>query len=229
MSHGCGASRRECDQRERQAAPVYGDRRGSRGPPHCGCGLVETGRGAVPDHYFNVEGMGTPVLKQNYDKSAVLDQYWAEKTLCGRMWTSMASGDSGLLHEFDVDQAFAPTSRRCLALMDVPSDLACQIRPVWQSRTVPALSALLPVLPRRIPALGFTRLLRQPGEDLALSSIPTAASRRTNASPRKTGSSIDRDFGDADRPPSRGTFRARAGRHRWSAWTGSIQAARNEG
>ncbi len=51
----------------------------------------------------------------------------------------------------------------------MPSDLACRTRPVWQSRTVPALSALLPALPgvsqvrlRSAP----TRLLRQPSEEV---------------------------------------------------------------
>ena len=81
-------------------------------------GSGEAGRGAVPDHYFNPAGMGTPALKQNYEKAALLDPQWAEKTLCGRLWVSMASGEGGLLHEFDVDQAFAPTCKRCLALMD---------------------------------------------------------------------------------------------------------------
>lgn len=57
-------------------------------------------------------------MKDNYDKTALLDQRWAETTMCGRPWVSMASGDGGLLHEFDVEQAFAPTCKRCLALMD---------------------------------------------------------------------------------------------------------------
>jgi hypothetical protein len=81
-------------------------------------GRVETGRGAVPDHYIDPAGLGTPALKQNYDKSALLDPHWAEKTLCGRVWVSMASGEGGLLHEFDVQEAFVPTCKRCLALMD---------------------------------------------------------------------------------------------------------------
>jgi hypothetical protein len=51
----------------------------------------------------------------------------------------------------------------------MPSDPARRTRPVWQSRIVPALSALLPALPdvsrvrlRSAP----TRLLRQPGEEV---------------------------------------------------------------
>ncbi len=50
----------------------------------------------------------------------------------------------------------------------IPSDLARRTRPIWQSQTVPALSALLPALPgvsriRLRPAP--TRLLRQPSEE----------------------------------------------------------------
>jgi hypothetical protein len=81
-------------------------------------GPVETGRGAVPDHYFDPAGMRRAALSQNYDKSALLDPHWAKNTLCGRLWVSMASGEGGLLHQFDVHQAFAPTCKRCLALMD---------------------------------------------------------------------------------------------------------------
>src|SRR4051794_21774708 len=50
----------------------------------------------------------------------------------------------------------------------MPSDLACPTRPVWQYRTVPALSALLPTLPG-VSRIGLrsapTGLLRQPGEE----------------------------------------------------------------
>lgn len=79
---------------------------------------AETGRGAVPDHYFHLDGVGTVALKDNYDKTALLDPHWAQTTMCGRPWVSMASGDGGLLHEFDQEQVFAPTCKRCLALMD---------------------------------------------------------------------------------------------------------------
>src|SRR5436190_20788064 len=50
----------------------------------------------------------------------------------------------------------------------MPSDLACPTRPVWQYRTVPALSALLPTLPG-VSRVGLrsapTELLRQPSEE----------------------------------------------------------------
>jgi hypothetical protein len=51
----------------------------------------------------------------------------------------------------------------------MPSDPARRTRPVWQSRIVPALSALLPALPN-VSRVGLrsapTRLLRQPGEEV---------------------------------------------------------------
>ena len=50
----------------------------------------------------------------------------------------------------------------------MPSDLACPTRSVWQYRTVPALSALLPTL-TGVSRVGLrsapTRLLRQPSEE----------------------------------------------------------------
>lgn len=77
-----------------------------------------SGQGAVPDYYFEESGGGTPALKHNYDQAALLEPRWSEKTLCGRPWVSMASGEGGLLHEFDRNEVFAPTCKRCLALMD---------------------------------------------------------------------------------------------------------------
>ena len=78
----------------------------------------ETGRGAVPEHYFRASGGGTPALRRSYNKADLLEPRWSEKTLCGRPWASMSSGEGGPLHEFDVDEVFAPTCKRCLALMD---------------------------------------------------------------------------------------------------------------
>ena len=79
---------------------------------------AEPGQGAVPDYYFEESGGGTPALKHNYDQAALVEPRWSEKTLCGRQWVSMASGEGGLLHQFDQQEAFAPTCKRCLSLMD---------------------------------------------------------------------------------------------------------------
>ena len=80
--------------------------------------VAGSGQGAVPEHYFKESASGTSALRHNYDKAALVDRRWSDKTLCGRQWVSMASGEGGLLHEFDREVVFAPTCKRCLALMD---------------------------------------------------------------------------------------------------------------
>ena len=77
-----------------------------------------TGQEAVPDLYFRASQLGSAQLKRDYDQSLLTAPRWAEKTLCGRPWIRMASGEGGPIDEFGEDEAFAPTCRRCLALMD---------------------------------------------------------------------------------------------------------------
>lgn len=77
-----------------------------------------TGQEAVPSHYFSASKPGASRLKRAYDKTLLTAPRWAEKTLCGRPWIRMASGDGGPVGEFGEEEAFAPTCRRCLALMD---------------------------------------------------------------------------------------------------------------
>jgi hypothetical protein len=67
----------------------------------------EEGVAAVPDRHLG--DMDVP-----YDRAALEDPRWPETTLCGRQWIIMASGEDS---EDDV-AVFAPTCRRCLALMD---------------------------------------------------------------------------------------------------------------
>jgi hypothetical protein len=69
-------------------------------------GPEELGQPAVPDHYLSD-------LEHTYAKSALMEPRWAEATLCGRPWILMVSGE-----EADAGAAFAPSCRRCLALMD---------------------------------------------------------------------------------------------------------------
>lgn len=52
---------------------------------------VRPGAALFPTTTSIRQGWDTPALKQNYDKSALLDPRWAEKTLCGRVWVSMAA------------------------------------------------------------------------------------------------------------------------------------------
>jgi hypothetical protein len=66
----------------------------------------EPGRSAVPDHYVDDS------RKLGYDVAEVEATRWADTTLCGRPWVLMAGG-----HRED-ERAYAPSCRRCLALMD---------------------------------------------------------------------------------------------------------------
>jgi hypothetical protein len=71
-----------------------------------------TGQEAVPSFYFRVSRPGSAQLKRDYDKALLTAPHWAEKTLCGRPWIRMASGEGGPISEFDEDEAFAPTVPR---------------------------------------------------------------------------------------------------------------------
>lgn len=62
---------------------------------------------AVPDHYLED-------LQAAYDRQMLEDPRWLETTLCGRQWILMASGEDTA----DDEAVFAPTCRRCLAIMD---------------------------------------------------------------------------------------------------------------
>lgn len=67
----------------------------------------EEGVGAAPDHYLDD-------LAAAYDKAALQNPRWLATTLCGRKWILMTSGED----THDRNAVFAPTCRRCLALMD---------------------------------------------------------------------------------------------------------------
>jgi hypothetical protein len=62
---------------------------------------------AVPDYYLDE-------LEKAYDREALDDPRWHETTLCGRQWVAMASGADSQGGR----AVFAPTCRRCLAIMD---------------------------------------------------------------------------------------------------------------
>lgn len=53
-------------------------------------------------------------LAAAYDGAALEELRWLGTTLCGRRWILMASGEDSA----DGEAVFAPTCRRCLALMD---------------------------------------------------------------------------------------------------------------
>jgi hypothetical protein len=71
------------------------------------------GREAVPDFYFDAEDR----IPAYYDRAALLKPQWSETTLCGRQWAVMVGGDGGAVGRYG-QTAFAPSCRRCLALID---------------------------------------------------------------------------------------------------------------
>ena len=82
--------------------------------------VVDTGAGqaAVPDHCFTPEAARRRPGLVNYDHAALLATRWSETTLCGRAWAVMVGGDGGSISPWNADPEFAPTCKRCLALMD---------------------------------------------------------------------------------------------------------------
>lgn len=82
----------------------------------------DPGRPAVHDFYFRSDENSemaehyAPAVR-NYDPNALLEPRWAEATLCGRVWAVMIGGEGGALSDYN-HVAFAPTCRRCLALID---------------------------------------------------------------------------------------------------------------
>ncbi len=77
----------------------------------------EHGRAAVPGFYFRDTDTFRRRALRGYDHRALSECCWCETTLCGREWAVMAGGAGGPLSEY-AGQAFAPSCRRCLALMD---------------------------------------------------------------------------------------------------------------
>jgi hypothetical protein len=71
-------------------------------------GREEIGQAAIPDHY--VED-----FKRTYDMAAISAPKWAETALCGRQWILMEGEQDG---EQDGEATYAPSCRRCLALLD---------------------------------------------------------------------------------------------------------------
>jgi hypothetical protein len=80
-------------------------------------GPDETGRGAVPGWHLRPSRVNSRVRWRAYNRAALAEPRWAETTLCGRQWIAMAGAEDGDADESG-DEVFAPTCRRCLAIMD---------------------------------------------------------------------------------------------------------------
>jgi hypothetical protein len=72
---------------------------------------------AVPDWDLGAEFADYKVLGHDADRAALAEPRWAQTTLCGRHWIAMADGDGVDPDDFN-EPAFAPSCRRCLAIMD---------------------------------------------------------------------------------------------------------------
>ncbi|GAA3387759.1 hypothetical protein [Cryptosporangium minutisporangium] len=76
-----------------------------------------SGREAVPDVEFDRATEDDGRTMSGYDRAALTAPLWSRSTLCGCEWAVMAGSDGGPVGPHG-DVAFAPTCRRCLALID---------------------------------------------------------------------------------------------------------------
>ncbi|SHN24958.1 hypothetical protein [Cryptosporangium aurantiacum] len=76
-----------------------------------------SGREAVHDVHFDDANGDEDRTMSGYDRTALTAPLWSRTTLCGREWAVMVGGDGGPVVR-NGDVAFAPTCRRCLALID---------------------------------------------------------------------------------------------------------------
>lgn len=80
-------------------------------------GPDETARSAVPDRDLGSRHVDSGARWRAYDRAALAAPRWAEATLCGRQWIAMADDNDGDADGVG-DEAYAPSCRRCLAIMD---------------------------------------------------------------------------------------------------------------
>jgi hypothetical protein len=73
---------------------------------------------AVPEFVFQPGPADRRPGLANYDHEALLLERWCPTTLCGRSWVVMIGGDGGSISPYGDDPEFAPSCKRCLALMD---------------------------------------------------------------------------------------------------------------
>lgn len=88
---------------------------GREAGPGGGAAAAGPGREAVDDLHFGDRYDGEPLT--GYDRAALTEPRWSPRTLCGREWAVMAGGDGGPVGRHG-EVAYAPTCRRCLALID---------------------------------------------------------------------------------------------------------------
>jgi hypothetical protein len=77
------------------------------------------GREAVFDVYFDSDRNDPADMLWviGYDRAALTAALWSHTTVCGREWAIMVGVDGGAIGRYG-EVAYAPTCRRCLALVD---------------------------------------------------------------------------------------------------------------
>lgn len=116
------------------------------------------GRGALESFYLDEQFLREAPTRANYNRDALLEPRWSNKTLCGRQWIMMIGGEGGSLSHWDPDEtAFAPTCRRCMTSMD-------KLFPA------PTPDPRLPLVGRMVADLiiehGFAEIYHVPGDQL---------------------------------------------------------------
>ena len=91
----------------------------------------------------------------SYDPHLLLRRQWSATALCGRAWVDMVGGDGGPVDRYR-ETAFAPTCKRCLAIMDKHFPLPA---PAAQLELVAQLAADAVIEQR-----GFAEVHRVPGD-----------------------------------------------------------------
>ena len=76
------------------------------------------GQPAVPADRFSAEPAQRRPELANYDPDALLAPRWSATTLCGLAWVETVGGDGGSISPWGEEPEFAPTCKRCLAVLD---------------------------------------------------------------------------------------------------------------
>ncbi|MEU7928432.1 hypothetical protein [Micromonospora sp. NPDC049801] len=118
---------------------------------------AEAGRGALSDAHFYQADSDRDLVERRYDLAALEEPGWEQTTMCGRAWLVMAGGDDGPVGRYR-KPAFAPTCRRCLALMDR------LFPPPAVDERVPVVAQLVVDLLRQH---GYAEVQRVPGDQLS--------------------------------------------------------------
>jgi hypothetical protein len=114
-----------------------------------------TARSAVPDYYFAPDALRRRPGLANYDSEAPRAARWSQTTLRGRVWSAMVGGDGGPISPWSEEPKFAPTCKRCPALLD----RMFPPRPVH-----PRLPVVAQVVTDSVAVRGYAEVCEVPGD-----------------------------------------------------------------